>query len=79
MSKTFPDGMTENYTYDTNGNLLQIAIGCARVWERVSYNGQSKTAYLGTMPLILSKSYTSKGMLTKILTTLFQYHLAEFV
>ena len=65
VSKTFPDGMTENYTYDTNGNLLQIAIGSARVWERVSYSGQSKTAYLGTTPLILSKSYTSKGMLTK--------------
>ena len=30
VSKTFPNGMTENYTYDTNGNLLQITICLTR-------------------------------------------------
>lgn len=63
-AQTFPDGMTENYTYDSYGNLATIKIGGQRVWELNSYNGTQRTAYLGTAPLILTKNYSAKGLLT---------------
>lgn len=63
-SKTFPDGMTENYTYDSYGNLTCIKMGSTRVWELSAYSGTSRTAYLGTAPLTLSKSYSTNGLLT---------------
>ena len=56
--------MTENYTYDSYGNLATIKIGGQRVWELNSYNGTQRTAYLGTAPLILTKNYSAKGLLT---------------
>ncbi len=63
-SKTFPDGMTENYTYDSYGYLSCIKMGSTRVWELDSYNGTTRSAYLGTAPLTLTKSYSTKGLLT---------------
>jgi RHS repeat-associated protein len=63
-SQTFPDGMTEMYTYDNYGNLTSIKIGGQRVWELASYSGTQRTAYLGTVPLISTKTLTSKGVLT---------------
>jgi RHS repeat-associated protein len=64
VSQTFPDGMKEDYTYDSYGNLATIKIGGQRVWELNSYNGTQRTAYLGTAPLILTKNYSTKGLLT---------------
>jgi RHS repeat-associated protein len=53
--------MTENYTYDSYGNLATIKIGGQRVWELSSYNGTYRTVKLGETPLTLSKSYSSSS------------------
>ena len=60
-AQTFPDGMTETYTYDSYGNLATIKIGGQRVWELSSYNGTYRTIKLGEAPLTLSKSYSSSS------------------
>ena len=64
-SQTFPDGMTENYSYDTNGNLTAIKIGGQRVWELDSYTGTQRKWALGTQPLYASRKYSDKGLLTE--------------
>ena len=61
-SQTFPDGMTENYTYDSYGNLTTIKINGQRVWELKSYTGTQRVAYLGTAPLTLTTSYGVNGL-----------------
>ncbi len=60
-SQTFPDGLKEEYTYDSYGNLTTIKIGGQRVWELSTYNGTYRTIKLGEAPLTLSKSYSSSN------------------
>lgn len=63
-SKTFPDGVTENYTYG-NGYLNRIDVNSQRVWERGMYNGTVRQASLGMQPLNITRKYSSKGMLVQ--------------
>ena len=63
-SKTFPDGVTENYTYG-NGYLNRIDVNSQRVWERGMYNGTVRQASLGMQPLNLTRKYSTKGMLVQ--------------
>ena len=62
-AKTFPDGMTENYIYDDNGNLLQVTMGTERVWELASFDGVERTANLGPKQLVLYKGYSEESKL----------------
>ena len=63
-SKSFPDGVTENYTYGY-GKLQKIEVNSQRVWERGLYTGTVRQASLGPQPLNLTRKYTDKGILAQ--------------
>ena len=61
VSKRRPQGVTEEYEYDDNGNVTAIKVNGTTVWELTSYTGRKRTMALGY--LTMTKEYSEKGRL----------------